>query len=263
MNWLAKGRAEALCNKRRGFTLIELLVVIAVIAILAAMLLPSLSRAKAAARRAQCTSNLRQISLALRCYVDDCKRYPGYFGRYRSDSWDAKLLMYLAGNEAVFLCPGQSGTNNNASANWNDSPPGDPSIGANGSYGFNMYGVGLVNPMTPYDVSLGLDINQFFGQLECTIIVPTDMIAVADYDPKVDPDGDGDNSNLLFSYSLTGKHHNGGAVVSFCDTHVEYARTKRWAAPAYNARLSNIATAPIRQRWNNDHQPHVDVNFFP
>ncbi len=72
--------------KQRGFTLIELLVVIAIIAVLIALLLPAVQSAREAARRMQCTNNLKQITLAIANYVDVNGATPLHEYRYATEN---------------------------------------------------------------------------------------------------------------------------------------------------------------------------------
>ncbi|PQO25551.1 general secretion pathway protein GspG [Blastopirellula marina] len=112
--------------KKRGFTLVELLVVIAIIGVLIALLLPAVQQAREAARRMQCSNNLKQLGLSIHNYHDVHQEFPptgfgessGASGWARQASWFVRVMPFMEQKAAYDLVNVPDSTYDNNTAGW-------------------------------------------------------------------------------------------------------------------------------------------------
>ncbi len=256
-----------------GFTLAELLVVIAILAILAALLLPALSMAKAYARSTTCKNHLHQMGVALQIYVDEHQsKYPyyhglpdhGYDGTVGADNtafWWAKLLPYypIKWADPAYHCPGYKGAIGGSIAvrrGWTHPL---------GSYAYNAKGVAWPW-MTTNGLSLGLGGRMSYPSrpgwtagtaFEEQIQMPSEMFAIGESrwrsQGNQGPEGGEDYMQCGMIYVNRGvmafdpARHGRNYNQLCCDGHV--VAMNPWVL------FNPTNTAAM---WNYDHQPHPE-----
>jgi prepilin-type N-terminal cleavage/methylation domain-containing protein/prepilin-type processing-associated H-X9-DG protein len=183
--------------ERRAFTLIELLVVIAIIGILAAMLLPALSRSKQRAWATSCLSNVKQIGIASRMYADDNQdALPR--SAHTGQSWVNTLQPYCSGTN-LWRCPRDANKTRNF------------------SYAINDY---LLPPANSADSYAKI----------AQVPAPTDTLWLAECaDAYMNLDhfhfsdaNDGDYSPTSFAGQVAIRRHTSGANYLFVDAHAQF-----------------------------------------